>query len=38
MKFIYGFISYTFAAISGICLIGGIAVLNKGKEKHICKV
>ena len=27
------FVSYTFAAISGICLVGGLAVLSCGKER-----
>lgn len=25
-------VSYTLAAISGLCLVGGIAVLSSGKE------
>jgi hypothetical protein len=31
MRNTQAFISYTFAAISGICLVGGIAVLSGGK-------
>lgn len=27
------FISYTFAAISGICFVGGLAVLSSGRGK-----
>ena len=31
MRNAQAFISYTFAAISGICLVSGIAVLSGGK-------
>ncbi len=31
MRGILSFISYTFAAIAGICFVGGIAVLSGGK-------
>lgn len=32
MNTILSFVSYTLAAMSGICFIGGIAVLSGGKE------
>lgn len=28
----FTFISYTFAAVAGICLMGGIAVLSGGRK------
>jgi hypothetical protein len=31
------FISYTLAAISGICFVGGIAVLSGGRRKKAWK-
>lgn len=32
MKSLLTLLSYTFAAISGICFAGGIVVLSSGKE------
>lgn len=32
------FISYTLAAMAGICFVGGIAVLSGGKGKQAWKV
>ena len=32
MRKILPFVSYVFAAMSGICLVGGMALLSTGKE------
>lgn len=32
MNNILAFVSYTLAAMAGICFVGGIAVLSGGKE------
>lgn len=32
MNTILSFVSYTLAAMAGICFVGGIAVLSGGKE------
>lgn len=32
MNTILSFVSYTLAAMAGICFVGGIAVLSSGKE------
>lgn len=32
MRNLLAFVSYTLAAMSGICFVGGIAILSTGKE------
>lgn len=32
MNMILSFVSYTLAAMAGICFVGGIAVLSGGRE------
>ena len=32
MRNLLAFVSYTLAAISGICFVGGIAILSTGRE------
>jgi len=33
MNNILGFISYTLAAMAGICFVGGVAILSGGKNR-----